>query len=280
MRTPAGLVPLLDQGVVDQVLRPLMSGKEAQVYLVISDGEERVAKVYKDAQHRSFKHRADYTEGRRGRNSRDQRAIQKGSKHGKAQEEEAWRSAEVDMIYRLRDAGVRVPEPYHYVDGVLVMELVKDAEGMPAPRLGEVELDAAQAQKVFDFLIREVVKMLCAGVVHGDLSDFNVLMGKDGPVIIDFPQALDAAANQNAREILIRDVANLNRFLLGHGAPEQPLKHGAEMWEKYARGELRPDSHLTGKHKGSEARVDLRGLIHELEADERDEMRRRAGRLA
>lgn len=280
MRTPAGLVPLLDQGVVDQVLRPLMSGKEAQVYLVISDGEERVAKVYKDAQHRSFKHRADYTEGRRGRNSRDQRAIQKGSKHGKAQEEEAWRSAEVDMIYRLRDAGVRVPEPYHYVDGVLVMELVKDAEGMPAPRLGEVELDAAQAQKVFDFLIREVVKMLCAGVVHGDLSDFNVLMGKDGPVIIDFPQALDAAANQNAREILIRDVANLNRFLLGHSAPEQPLKHGAEMWEKYARGELRPDSHLTGKHKGSEARVDLRGLIHELEADERDEMRRRAGRLA
>jgi RIO kinase 1 len=280
MRTPSGLVSLLDQGVVDQVLRPLMSGKEAQVYLVISDGEERVAKVYKDAEHRSFKHRADYTEGRRGRNSRDQRAIQKGSKHGKAQEEEAWRSAEVDMIYRLRDAGVRVPEPFYYVDGVLVMEMVKDAEGNPAPRLGEVEMNAEQAQKVFDFLIREVVKMLCAGVVHGDLSDFNVLLGKDGPVIIDFPQSLDAAANQNAREILIRDVANLNRFLQGHGAPEQPLKHGAEMWEKYARGELRPDSHLTGKHKGSEARVDLRGLIHELEADERDEMRRRAGRLA
>lgn len=280
MRTPSGLVSLIDQGVVDQVLRPLMSGKEAQVYLVMSDGEERVAKVYKDAEHRSFKHRADYTEGRRSKNSRDQRAINKGSKHGKAQEEEAWRCAEVDMIYRLRDAGVRVPVPYHFLDGVLVMELVKDADGNPAPRLGEVEMDAATAQRTFDYLIREVVKMLCAGVVHGDLSDFNVLMGAHGPVIIDFPQSLDAAGNQNAREILLRDVANLNRFLLGHGAPEQPLKHGAEMWEKYARGELRPDSVLTGKHKGSEARVDLMGLIRELEADERDEQRRRAGRLA
>ncbi len=278
MRTPSGLVSLIDQGVITQVLRPLMSGKEAQVYLVVSDGEERVAKVYKDAQHRSFKHRADYTEGRRAKSSRDQRAMQKGSKHGKAQEEEAWRSAEVDMIYRLQDAGVRVPVPYHFLDGVLVMELVKDADGNPAPRLGEVAMDAAQAQKTFDFLLREVVKMLCAGVVHGDLSDFNVLMGADGPVIIDFPQALDAAGNQNAREILLRDVGNLNRFLQGHEAPEQPLKHGAEMWEKYARGELRPDSVLTGKHQGSETRVDLRGLIRELEADEADEMRRRGGR--
>ncbi len=239
MRTPSGLVSLIDQGVVQQVIRPLMSGKEAQVYLVISDGEERVAKVYKDAQHRSFKHRADYTEGRRAKSSRDQRAMQKGSKHGKAQEEEAWRSAEVDMIYRLRDAGVRVPVPYYFLDGVLVMELVKDADGNPAPRLGEVAMDPATAQKTFDFLLREVVKMLCTGVVHGDLSDFNVLMGAAGPVIIDFPQSLDAAGNQNAREILLRDVNNLNRFLLGHGAPEQPLKHGAEMWEKYARGELR-----------------------------------------
>lgn len=279
MRTPSGLIPLIDQGVVEQVLRPLMSGKEAQVYLVLSDGEERVAKVYKDATHRSFKHRADYTEGRRSRNSRDQRAINKGSKHGKAQEEDAWRSAEVDMIYRLSAAGVRVPKPYHFLDGVLVMELVKDADGNPAPRLGEVAMDPATAQRTFDHLIREVVKMLCAGVVHGDLSDFNVLMSADGPVIIDFPQSLDAAGNQNAREILLRDVANLNHFLLGHGAPEQPLKHGAEMWEKYVRGELRPDSVLTGKHKGSEVRVDLRGLIRELEDDERDEMRRRAGRL-
>jgi RIO kinase 1 len=204
--------------------------------------------------------------------------MKKGSKHGKAQEEEAWRSTEVDMIYRLRDAGVRVPEPYYFLDGVLVMELVKDGEGHPAPRLGEVQMDAETAQRIFNFLIREVVKMLCAGVVHGDLSDFNVLLGADSPVIIDFPQAIDAAGNQNARTILLRDVANLNRFLQGHGAPEQPLKHGAEMWEKYARGELRPDSVLTGLHKGSEKRVDLRGLIRELEADEADEMRRRGGR--
>lgn len=275
MRTPPGLIPLLEQGVIDQVVRPLMSGKEAQVYLVIGDGEERVAKVYKDAQHRSFKHRADYTEGRKARSSRDQRAMAKGSRHGKAQEEEAWRSAEVDTIYRLQAAGVRVPVPYHFLDGVLVMELVKDAAGDPAPRLGEVAMDAAAAQRVFDRLMREVVKMLCAGVVHGDLSDFNVLMASDGPVIIDFPQSIDAAGNQSARKILLRDVANLNHFLLGRGGKEQPLRHAAEMWEKYVRGELRPDSVLTGRHQGSEKAVDLRSLLRELEDDERDELRRR-----
>jgi RIO kinase 1 len=278
MRTPQGLESLLDQGVIDRVVRPLMSGKEAQVYLVESEGEERVAKVYKDAAHRSFKHRADYTEGRRGRNSRDQRAIAKGSKHGKAEEELAWRSAEVDMIYRLQAAGVRVPVPYHFLDGVLVMELVKDADANPAPRLAEVTMDAAAAHVVFDRLLREVVKMLCVGVVHGDLSDFNVLMSADGPVIIDFPQSLDAAGNQNAREILLRDVENLQRFLSEHDPTERPTKHGAEMWEKYARGELRPDSVLTGVHHGSEVRVDLLGVIEELRADERDEQRRRVGR--
>ena len=278
MRTPPGLVALLDQGVVQSVVRPLMSGKEAQVYLVISDGEERVAKVYKDAEHRSFKNRADYTEGRQSRNSRDQRAIKKGSRHGKEQEELAWRSAEVDMIYRLRAAHVRVPTPYYFLDGVLVMELVKDADGNPAPRLAEVTVDTGQAVRIFEMLLREVVKMLCAGVVHADLSDFNVLMAADGPVIIDFPQSFDAAGNQNARTILLRDVNNLNRFLVEHGGPEQPNRHGAEMWEKYARGELRPDSVLTGKHKGSEGRVDLMALVRELEADERDEQRRRAGR--
>lgn len=279
MRTPEGLIPLLEEGVIDRVIRPLMSGKEAQVYLVMSGGEERVAKVYKDAEHRSFKNRADYTEGRRPRNSRDARAMKKGSSYGKAQEEEAWRSAEVDMIYRLSAAGVRVPHPYHFMDGVLVMELVTDFEGNPAPRLGDVEMPPETAQRIFDFLIREVVKMLCAGVVHGDLSDFNVLLGAQTPVIIDFPQALDAAGNNNARAILLRDVQNLNRFLLGRGVePEHPLRHGPEMWDLYARGELRPDTVLTGKHKGSEKRVDLRGLIRELEADERDEMKRRAGR--
>lgn len=275
MHTPAGLNSLLDQGIIEDIVRPLMSGKEAQVYLVVSDGEERVAKVYKEAQHRSFKHRADYTEGRRSKNSRDARAMAKGSKHGKAQEEAAWRSAEVDMIYRLQAAGVRVPVPYHFLDGVLVMELVKDAMGNPAPRLGDVEMDAEAANVIFHQLIREVVKMLCAGVVHGDLSDFNVLLGVDGPVVIDFPQSFDAAANQNAKEILVRDVANLNQFLLGFGPTLQPLRHAMEMWDLYSRGELKPDTVLTGLHKPSDSLVDLQGLLQELEADEQDAIRRR-----
>ena len=275
MRLPTGLVSLLDQGLISQVVRPLMSGKEAQVYLVMSEGEERVAKVYKESTQRTFKHRAVYTEGRKSRNSRDQRAMAKGSRHGRAKDEEAWRSAEVDMIYRLRAADVTVPTPYHFLDGVLVMELVKDEYGEPAPRLGEVELDAPSAEVVFDQLIREVVKMLCAGVVHADLSDFNVLMGADGPVVIDFPQSLDAAGNQSARKILIRDVANLNGFLLGYGANPRPLHHAAEMWALYASGDPLPDTPLTGRFKGSNADVDLGALITELEDDERDEMRRR-----
>ncbi len=275
MKMPSGLKSLLEQGIVSEVVRPLMSGKEAQVYLVISEGELRVAKVYKDAQHRSFKHRADYTEGRRGKSSRDQRAIAKGSKHGKEQEELAWRSAEVDMIYRLRAAGVRVPEPYHFVDGVLVMELVKDEDGNPAPRLGDVELEAGPALAIFQTLLREVVRMLCAGVVHGDLSDFNVLMGATGPVVIDFPQSFDAAQNQSAKEILIRDVANLERFAIGHGNVDLPQRHAHEMWDLYARGDLKPDTLLTGRHRPSERRVDLRGLLQELADDEDDARRRR-----
>lgn len=277
MRITGGLASLLEQGLVDKVVRPLMSGKEAQVYLVVSEGEERVAKVYKEANDRTFKHRVAYTEGRRVKSSRDQRAMQKRSRHGRAQDEAAWRSAEVDMIYRLRAAGVRVPTPYHFVDGVLVMELVKDADGQPAPRLGDVDMDRAAATAIFDTLIGEVVKMLCAGVVHGDLSDFNVLLGHDGPVIIDFPQAMDASHNQNARPILLRDVANLNRFLAGFGPPGRPLQHAAEMWELYTRGELTADTPLTGRHAGSDKAVDLQGLLEELDEVER-EARLLAGR--
>lgn len=275
MRHSNGLATLLDNGLITDVVRPLLSGKEAQVYLVISDGEERVAKVYKEATERSFKQRAVYTEGRKGRNSRDRRAMAKGSRHGRATSEAAWRSAEVDMIYRLRDAGVRVPTPYHFDDGVLVMELVQDEAGEPAPRLGEVDMDAASAEVIFDQLIREVVKMLCAGVVHGDLSDFNVLMSADGPVVIDFPQSMEAAGNQAARKILIRDVANLNTFLLRFGPTERPLFHAQEMWTLYARGELRPETVLTGTYAPATHDVDLQALLTELEEDEKDEMRRR-----
>lgn len=278
MRPPAGLASLIEQGIIQEVVRPLLSGKEAQVYLVISDDEERVAKVYKDAQQRSFKQRVGYTEGRRSKSTRDQRAVAKGTQHGRAQEEAAWRSAEVDTIYKLRAAGVRVPTPYHFLDGVLVMELITDAAGNPAPRLGEVEMTAQAAKVIFYQLISEVVKMLCAGVVHGDLSDFNVLLGPDGPVIIDFPQAMDAARSQNARTILLRDVRNLNRFLLGFGGTPPPLLHGPEMWEMYARGDLRPATILTGYHQASEASVDLDAMLAALADAESDQLARRAAR--
>lgn len=278
MRPPAGLASLIDQGIIQEVIRPLLSGKEAQVYLVISDDEERVAKVYKDAQQRSFKQRVGYTEGRRSKSTRDQRAVAKGTRHGRAQEEAAWRSAEVDTIYKLRAAGVRVPTPYHFLDGVLVMEMVKDASGQPAPRLGEVEMTAQAGKAIFHQLIGEVVKMLCAGVVHGDLSDFNVLLGTEGPVVIDFPQSIDAARSQNARTILLRDVGNLNRFLLGFGGTPPPLRHGPEMWELYMRGDLRPDTVLTGYHQPSESAVDVDALLHVLAEAEGDEMAKRAAR--
>jgi RIO kinase 1 len=278
MHVPAGLRSLLDYGLISEVIRPLMSGKEAQVYLVASEGETRVAKVYKEANKRSFKHRAVYTEGRKTRNSRDRRAMSKRSRHGRAEDEAAWRSAEVDMIYRLRAAGVTVPTPYHFVDGVLVMELVKGAAGEPALRLAEADLTAAEASVVFDQLIREVVKMLCAGVVHADLSGYNVLMSPTGPVVIDFPQSINAAGNQAARKILLRDVANLNNFLLEFGPTKRPLQHGQEMWDLYARGELMPDTPLTGRFKASERSADLEAVLSEIRDAEEDEARRRVYR--
>ncbi len=249
-----------------------MSGKEAEVFLIRAGGELRVAKVYKEAQNRSFKNRAEYTEGRKVRNSRDQRAIDKRSRHGRAQDEAAWRSTEVDMIYRLQTAGVRVPVPHHYIDGVLVMEMVADAEGSPAPRLAEVALDREQAIRVFQRLLAETVRMLAAGVVHGDLSEFNVLLSADGPVIIDFPQSVDAAQNQNARKLLLRDVENLKRFLCRFAPDQRPGAFGEEMWDLYATSALTPETRLTGRHRASERRANTQAvldLIGDANADER-----------
>lgn len=278
MRVPDSLESLMTEGIITEVVRPLMSGKEAQVYLVESGGELRVAKIYKDAIHRSFKHRAEYTEGRGVRSSRDARAMQKRSKYGRAMDEEAWRAAEVDIIHRLRDAGVRVPEPFQFVDGVLIMELVKDAEGAPAPRLGDVSLSAAEARKCFDHLLAEVVKMVCAGVVHGDLSDFNVLMSARGPVIIDFPQSVDPSKNQNARELLIRDVDNLTHFLSQHEPAMKGRPYGQEIWEAYEHTTLTPDFVPTGTWRPAERVVDTRAVLHELAAVEKEENFRRAAK--
>ncbi len=275
MRIPESLVSLADQGIVQEVVRPLMSGKEAEVFLVVSGGELRVAKVYKEAQNRSFKNRAEYTEGRKVRNSRDQRAIEKRSRHGRAQDEAAWRSTEVDMIYRLRDAGVRVPTPHHFVDGVLIMELVVDADGNPAPRLGEVSLALDEATTIFDQLLGEVVRMLCAGVVHGDLSDFNVLMGATGPVVIDFPQAVDASSNQNARTLLIRDVGNLQRFLARYPGARAARPHAEEMWELYAQSLLTPETKLRGEYRASKKRADTAAVLELIGDADHDERRRR-----
>jgi RIO kinase 1 len=275
MRTPERLVPLIDQGVIEEVVRPLMSGKEAAVYLVVADGKLCVAKVYKEAEHRSFKNRADYIEGRTHKNTRSQRAMQKRSKFGREEIEAAWRSAEVDAIYRLRDAGVRVPEPYAYVDGVLVMELIAGPDGEPAPRLVDLTLTPEEAHALFHQVLREVVRMLCAGLVHGDLSDFNVLLGVDGPVVIDFPQAIDPAANLSARKLLVRDVRNLTSFLARHAPDLKSTKYGEEMWALYERNELHPDTKLTGKFKGDDRKADTRSLLDEIEEIEREARKRR-----
>jgi RIO kinase 1 len=277
MRTPDGLAPLFEYGILDEVVRPLMSGKEAQVYLVRSGGQLCVAKVYKEAQQRTFKNRAEYTEGRKVRNSRDQRAIGKRSKHGRAEDEAAWRSTEVDVIHRLHAGGVRVPTPFHFVEGVLLMELVTDAEGDPAPRLGDLQFTPGEARAIYDRLIREVVRMLCAGVVHGDLSCFNVLVGADGPVIIDFPQSVDTARNTNARKLLLRDVENLHEFLRRFVRGARRLPYAEEMWDLYQQNLLTPETPLNGGFRGSRASapVNLNGVLDLIQEAHQDELRRR-----
>jgi len=279
MKTPPGLQPLIDDGVIDEVLRSLKSGKEATVYLVRAGTQTRCAKVYKDLAQRSFQKRAQYQEGRAVRGSRQSRAMSKSTSFGRKEQETAWKNAEVDALYQLAAAGVRVPKPYGYFDGVLVMELVADAEGHPAPRLGEVELSAETALEYHDFLIRQVVRMLCVGLVHGDLSEFNVLVDPDGPVIIDLPQAVNAAGNNAAFAMLERDVNNL-RSSLGRFAPELLATGFArEMWSLFEQGELRPDSLLTGAFEFDAAVVDPNDVMLVIE-DAREEEIQRQLRLA
>ena len=275
MRVPESLVALFDYGVLDDVVRPLMSGKEAQVFLVVSGGKYAVAKIYKDAENRSFKHRAEYTEGRKVRNTRDQRAIANRSKHGREKDEAAWRSTEVDMIHRLHAAGVRVPVPYHFIEGVLLMELVTDADGQPAPRLGDLPFDAASARAMYDRLLRATVQMLCAGVVHGDLSEFNVLVGADGPVVIDFPQSIDSAHNMNARKLLIRDVDNLHRFLQRHVPSAHRFPYAEEMWSLHERNMLTPETRLRGDFRVEERRANTASVFEVIDDANRDERKRR-----
>jgi len=275
MKTPKSLEPLVQDGLVDEVLRPLKSGKEAAVYVVRSEGEIRCAKVYKEVNQRGFHKQAQYQEGRKVRNSRQARAMEKNTSFGRKQQEEVWQNAEVDALYRLAAAGVRVPQPYNFVGGVLLMELVTDQEGNAAPRLNDLDLSKEQALEFHGLLIKEVVKMLCAGIIHGDLSEYNILLDEHGPVIIDLPQAVDAAANNNAARMLERDVKNLADYF-GQFAPELlTTQYGKEIWKLYQSGDLSPDVKLTGHFKDSTKRADLRGIMREINDARDDAIRRR-----
>ena len=275
MKIPKRIEPLVEDGLVDEVLRQLMSGKEAMIYVVRCGEEIRCAKVYKEANQRSFRQSVDYTEGRKVKNSRRARAMEKGTRYGRKAQEEAWQSAEVDALYRLAAAGVRVPRPYNFLDGVLLMELVTGADGDAAPRLSDLVLTPEQSRDFHRMLITQVVRMLCAGVVHGDLSEYNVLVGSDGPVIIDLPQAVDAAGNNHACGMLQRDVANLAAYF-GQFAPELlTTDYGMEIWSLYQSGKLHPEIALTGRFERSEKAADVAGVMREVDDALKEEAARR-----
>jgi RIO kinase 1 len=277
MKIPKRIQPLVDDGLVDEVISQLMSGKEATVFMVRSGDEIRCAKVYKEANKRSFKKAAQYQEGRKSRNSRRARAMEKGSKYGRNQQEQAWQNAEVEALYTLAEAGVRVPQPFGCFDGVLLMELITDEAGDVAPRLNDVVMSKEQAIEDHQLVMNYIVRMLCAGVVHGDLSEFNVLVDEYGPVIIDLPQAVDASANNNAKAMLIRDVDNMTHYY-GQFAPELLLsKYAQEMWALYESGELTFDTPLTGLFKESNISANVDNVIEEIKAafiEEQDRLQR------
>lgn len=278
MKTPPGLEALIEEGVIDSVLRPLKSGKEASVYLVACGGSVRCAKVYKEANRRGFHKLAEYQEGRKARGSRTARAMGKRSKHGRAEQEAAWKNAEVDALYRLAAAGVRVPAPHGYFSGVLIMETVQDADGDPAPRLNDVQATPEQAREWHAFLMRQIVLMLCAGLIHGDLSEYNVLLDAAGPVIIDLPQAVDAAGNNNAFAMLQRDVNNITAYC-GQYAPELlATEYAYEIWQLFHTRKLRPDSVLTGQFVHDETAADVDGVLLQIEEARREAERRQRGR--
>jgi len=275
MRIPERLEPLFDAGVIHEVVRRLMSGKEATAWIVVAGDHVRVAKVYKEANNRSFRQRADYTEGRGHRKSRDQRAFAKRSNYGRKVAEKSWQDAEVDALYRAVDAGVRAPTPHVFMDGVLIMDLVADDQGNPAPRLFDIDFTEEEALSVFHTVLKDIVRLLHAGIVHGDLSEYNILMAWDGPVIIDMPQAIDASVNRNAEAIFLRDVRNFTAYM-GRFAPSlEETCYGEEIWDLYTRSQLRPDSKLTGKIKRKRKRTNTRTVLENIAYAEQEEMRRR-----
>ncbi len=274
MKTPKRIQPLIEDGLVDEVLRPLMSGKEATVYLVRCGNDIRCAKVYKDVAVRSFKQAVQYQEGRKVRNSRRQRAMEKGSRFGRDEQEKVWQSAEVDALYKLAAAGVRVPEAYGCFDGVLLMELITDADGEVAPRLNDILVPQERVLEDHATMMRYVLRMLCVGVVHGDLSEFNVLMSADGPVVIDLPQAVNAAGNNNAPTMLARDVANMTRYYAQYAPELAETRYAEEIWALYEAGALDPDMQLTGQYERDTSDVDVDSVLQQIEAAYEEEMER------
>jgi RIO kinase 1 len=278
LKTPTALQPLIDDGVIDEVIRALKSGKEATVYLVRTGIQTRCAKVYRDMRQRSFQRRAQYQEGRKMRGSRETRAMKKNTRFGRSEHESAWKNAEVDALYRLHAAGVRVPKPYGYFNDVLIMELVTDSGGQPAPRLGEIDLSPEQAREYHEFLMRQIVRMLSIGLIHGDLSEFNVLMGSDGPVIIDLPQVVNAAGNNGALAMLERDVNNI-RGTLARFAPELlATEFAREIWSIYEQGELTADRKLTGQFARDETLADSESVLLVVNDAREEAVRRELGR--
>lgn len=265
MKIPECFEILVRNGLVDEVVSRLMSGKEADVYVVLSKGELCCAKVYKEVRTRSFSQMAQYQEGRKGRNSRQARAMQKSSKYGRKETEEAWKNAEVEALRTLAQAGVRVPQVYDYADGILLMEFVTDSDGNAAPRLNDIRLTATKAREYHHELIKNIVVMLCAGIIHGDLSEYNVLVDREGMVIIDLPQAVNASGNNNARSMFERDVQNITAYF-GRFAPELlSTDYGREIWKLYASGKLTINSELTGLFEQCDVPADVKGVMREID---------------
>lgn len=251
-----------------------MSGKEAQVFLVRCGQEIRCAKVYKDAANRNFKKSVQYQEGRSVRNSRQRRAMGKRTKFGRDQQEQVWQTAELDALNLLAKAGVRAPKAYSCVDGVLLMEMITDADGDVAPRLNDISMSAEQAVKDHSTIMHFVLRMMCVGLVHGDLSEFNVLQDENGPVIIDLPQAVNAAGNNNAKSMLQRDVANITQHYAQFAPVLLDTHYAEEIWELHEKGELKPDLQLTGKFIFPTEAADVDLVLHLIEVARLEELER------
>ena len=275
MKIPKRILPLVNDGLVDEVIRPLMSGKEADVFVVRCGSQIRCAKIYKEPEKRGFKQAVLYQEGRKVRNSRRARAMQKGSRFGRKEQEHSWQNTEVDALYKLASAGVRVPKPYGCFDGVLLMELITDSDGLEAPRLNDVSMSTEQAIEDHSIVIQHIVKMLCAGLIHGDLSEFNILVDEDGPVIIDLPQVIDAAANNSAKMFLQRDVNRITDYY-SEIAPElRQSRYADEIWALYEAGDLLPDVELTGEFEESNEIVNVDTVMQEIKIVRLEEQERR-----